>query len=84
MFIGLLILIRVMFVASMVFIIGYVFGSFSKNTTLTVITNIAAILVIVLFIIANIFAFRFTARGWRYNGMQYDCGYDNSDSTSKK
>ncbi len=84
MFIGLFILIRVMFAASMVFIIGYVFGSFSKNATLTVITKIAAILVIVLFIGANIFAFRFAGSPWRFHGTQYSCWYDRSDSTFKK
>jgi hypothetical protein len=83
MFIGLLILIRVLFAASMVFIIGYIYGSFSKNTTLKVITKIAAILVIVLFIGANIFTF-FTGNHWRYHGTQYGCGYDRSDSTFKK
>ncbi|HXB31131.1 MAG TPA: hypothetical protein VNW49_14985 [Puia sp.] len=84
MFIGLLILIRVLFAASMVFIIGYVYGSFSKNTTLKVITKIAAILVIVLFIGANILIFRFAGSRWRYHGTQYGCGYDQSDSTFKK
>jgi hypothetical protein len=84
MYIGLFILIRVLFAASMVFIIGYVFGSFYKNTTLKVITRIAAILVIVLFIGANIFAFRFAGSHWRYHGTQYGCGYDRSDSTLKK
>lgn len=84
MFIGLLILIRVLFVASMVFIIGYVYGSFSKNTTLKVITKIAAVLIIVLFIGANIFAFRFTGNRWRFHGTQYGCGYDRNDSTFKK
>lgn len=84
MFIGLLILIRVLFAASMVFIIGYVFGSFSKNGTLSVITKIAAILVIVLFIGSNIFAFRFTGSRWRFNGTPYGCEYDRSDSSLKK
>jgi hypothetical protein len=84
MFIGLLILIRVLFAASMVFIIGYVFGSFSKNTILKVITKIAAVLVILLFIGANIFAFRFTGSRSRFHGAQYGCWYDRSDSTFKK
>ncbi len=84
MFIGLLILIRVLFAACMVFIIGYVYGSFSKNTTLKVITRIAAVLIIVLFIGANIFAFRFTGSRWRYHRVQYGCGFDGSDSTFKK
>ncbi|WP_419701448.1 hypothetical protein [Mucilaginibacter sp. NFX135] len=37
----------------MIFIIGYVFGEFSKKPALTIITKVAAILVIVLFIAAN-------------------------------
>lgn len=48
----------------MVFIIGYVFGSFSKNRTLTVLTKIAAILTIVFFILANVAMFR----GGRWHG----------------
>jgi hypothetical protein len=83
MFIGLLILIRVLFAASMVFIIGYIYGSFSKNTTLKVITKIAAILVIVLFIGANIFTL-FGGNHWRYHGTHYGFGYDRCDSTFKK
>jgi hypothetical protein len=47
----------------MVFIIGYVFGNFSKRPVLTMITKFAAILAILLFISANIFLFRFG--GWR-------------------
>lgn len=57
MFFG-IILTRILFVASMVFIIGYVFGSFSKRRTLTTITRIATILVIVLFFATNAFLMR--------------------------
>ncbi len=84
MFIGLFILIRVLFTVCMVFIIGYVFGSFSKNTMLKVVTKIAAILVIVLFIGASIFGFRFTGWGRRIHGTQYGCWYDRGDSSFKK
>jgi hypothetical protein len=84
MLIGLLILIRVLFVASMVFIVRYVFGSFSKNATLTVITKIATVLVIVLFITANIFAFRFTGGPWRFHRTPYDCRCGCNDSTLNK
>ena len=49
-----IIILRVLFVASMVFIIGYVFGGFSKKPALRTITKIAAILAIVLFIATNI------------------------------
>jgi hypothetical protein len=50
---GIIIFIRILFIASMVFIIGYVFGGFSKKPVLKTITKIAAILVIVLFIAIN-------------------------------
>jgi low affinity Fe/Cu permease len=50
---GFIIIIRILFVTCMVFIIGYIFGGFSKKTTLTTITKVAAILVIVLFIASN-------------------------------
>lgn len=49
-----IILLRILFVASMVFIIGYVFGGFSKKPALRGITKVAAILVILLFFISNI------------------------------
>ena len=48
-----IILIRILFAASMVFVIGYVFGNFSKTKTLATISKVAAILSIVLFIAAN-------------------------------
>jgi hypothetical protein len=37
----------------MVFIIGYVFGGFSKKPALATITKVAAILVIILFVATN-------------------------------
>lgn len=62
------ILIRVLFVASMVFIIGYVFGHFSRNRTLRTLTKVASILLIVLFIGMNALFFRFSGRqGWRHH-----------------
>ncbi|WP_298735154.1 hypothetical protein [uncultured Chitinophaga sp.] len=54
---------RILFIACMVFIIGYVFGPFARNRTLTVISRVAAILAIVLFLSANMLFFRFG--GWR-------------------
>lgn len=48
-----IIIIRILFITCMVFIIGYVFGGFSKKPTLTSITRVAAILVIILFIATN-------------------------------
>lgn len=59
---GIFILLRVLFAASMVFIIGYIFGGFSKNPTLRVFAKIAAILVIVLFIATNILLMRTAMR----------------------
>lgn len=78
---GLIILIRVLFAACMVFIIGYVFGNFSKSATLATITKVASIVAIVLFISVNIFFFRFG--GWRnsnFNGKN-NCGWYQKDST---
>lgn len=84
MFFGILVLTRVLFIASMVFIIGYVFGSFSKNKTLTIITKVATILAIVLFIGSNVFFFRFAGRGHgRYNANQ-SCNFWQADSTIKR
>ena len=48
-----IIIIRILFITCMVFIIGYVFGGFSKKPALTSITKVAAILVIILFIATN-------------------------------
>ncbi|HEY6977698.1 MAG TPA: hypothetical protein VH396_15475 [Chitinophagaceae bacterium] len=78
---GIIILIRILFAACMVFVIGYVFGNFSRNQTLATITKVASILAIVLFISANIFLFRFS--GWHhhnYNGKN-NCGWYQRDTT---
>lgn len=78
-----IILIRLLFVACMVFIIGYVFGSFSKSLVLRRITRVAAILAIVLFFLSNVFVMRAAwgshrpgthERGW--------CGPNYNDSTA--
>lgn len=50
---ALLIITRILFIACMVFIIGYVFGGFSKRKGLRTITRIAAVLLIVLFASMN-------------------------------
>jgi uncharacterized membrane protein len=55
---GFIIIIRILFVACMVFIIGYIFGGFSKKPALVTISKVAAILIIVLFIAANAIAMR--------------------------
>jgi hypothetical protein len=81
---GIIILIRILFVACMVFIIGYIFGNFSKKPTLAAISKIASILAIVLFISANIFFFHFN--GWHHsnNGWKGYCGYYQKDSVIHK
>ena len=74
----LFIVLRVLFIASMVFIIGYLFGNFSKSKTLSSITKLASILVIVLFITTSLFAFRYYA--WHLNGSRQYCGWNSVDS----
>ncbi len=58
MFFPFIIIVRLLFAACMVFIIGYIFGGFSKKRSLTLLTKVAAILVVVLFVAANIFFMR--------------------------
>ncbi|MGN6292329.1 MAG: hypothetical protein ACTHMV_06235 [Chitinophagaceae bacterium] len=75
-----IILSRILFIACMVFILGYVFGNFSNSQVLTRITKVATILAIVLFIIGNVFMFR--VRSWRYAGKQHpECCWERKDST---
>ncbi|HMF71609.1 MAG TPA: hypothetical protein VK616_09050 [Flavitalea sp.] len=79
MFIG-IVLTRLLFIACMVFILGYVFGNFSKKRSLTRITKVAAILSIILFITTNIFAFR--SANWRHGERRWHgCEIENRDST---
>ncbi|MET3877649.1 MULTISPECIES: hypothetical protein [Chitinophaga] len=73
---GIIILLRVLFAASMVFIIGYVFGGFSKKPSLRTITKIASILVIVLFIAANVILTRMAIRQWNGNGHWCDRNHE--------
>ena len=75
-----IILTRVLFVASMVFIVGYVFGGFSKNPTLSTISKVAVILAIVLFIANNIFPLRAGMWSHRYRGV-HGCVYDQKDTS---
>ena len=61
------IIMRLLFIASMIFVIGYIFGGFSKRPVLATLAKIGAILVIILFIASNIFFGRFGYghyRGW--------------------
>lgn len=80
MFFG-IILSRILLIACMVFILGYVFGNFSKSQTLTRITKIASILAIALFIVGNIFLLR--SGGWRHgnHNLGNNCSISQQDST---
>ena len=73
-----IIIIRILFAACMVFIIGYVFGGFSKNTSLKIITKIAAILIIVLFIAVNGLFMRSYSGHGRFHGWNR---WNSCDST---
>ena len=79
--VGIIVLIRLLFAASMVFIIGYVFGNFSKKPQLVAITRVASILAIVLFISANVFFFRFNGRHGYYHWR--NCNYEQRDSIGR-
>ena len=77
---GIIILVRILFIACMVFIIGYVFGNFSAKPALRSITKLASVLVIVLFIVSNVLFFRFAALGRGNYGGQ-NCGWHHTDTT---
>jgi hypothetical protein len=82
MFFG-IILLRILFIASMVFIFGYVFGNFANNATLKTFTKIAAVVLLVSFIATSIVSFR-SARGWRcgnYNQSERFERHHHGDST---
>lgn len=55
---GILIVLRILFIACMVFIIGNIFGGFSKKPALRTLGRVAAILVIALFFISNVLIMR--------------------------
>lgn len=74
---------RVLFVASMVFIIGYVFGGFRQRPAITTITRIASILVVVLFIGMSIFAGRAAARNGYWHRAGNSCHYQHADSATQ-
>jgi len=80
----LFILFRVLFIASMVFIIGAIFGNFSQKRTLSIFSKIAAILVIVLFFATTGLSMRFGWNRYRdYRGHHYyeRCDHLPADST---
>lgn len=70
---GIIMFIRILFGVCMVFIIGYIFGGFSKNPTLVVLTKTAAILAVVLFIAVNGLLMRFAFN--RQGNEKVGCGY---------
>jgi hypothetical protein len=76
----LFILSRVLFIASMVFILGYVFGNFSRSRTLTRITKVATITAIVFFIGSNIFFARFAFRNGGRQHAAYGWHCEKGDS----
>lgn len=75
---------RILLIASMVFIIGYVFGNFSKSRVLTRMTKVASMLLVLFFIGMNIFLGRFATR----NGMRQHAAYgwhcQDGDSTTRR
>lgn len=73
-----IIFLRILFAACMVFVIGYIFGGFSKRPVLAGITKVAAILAIVLFIGTNLMLNRFAFAqrhggpgNWRCNDREW-------------
>ncbi|MGF7039611.1 hypothetical protein [Mucilaginibacter lappiensis] len=70
---GFIIIIRILFVTCMVFIIGYIFGGFSKKPALANITKVAAILVIVLFIASNAIIMRNSFGHFRGKNHLHQC-----------
>jgi low affinity Fe/Cu permease len=70
---GFIIIIRILFVTCMVFIIGYIFGGFSKNPVLAIITKVAAVLVIVLFIASNAIIMRNSFGHFRGKNHWHQC-----------
>ena len=84
MFFGIIILIRILFAVCMVFVLGYVFGNFSKRPTLAAISKAASVLAIILFISANVFFFR--SNGWHRGNFYWkdNCGYYQKDSLNHR
>jgi hypothetical protein len=77
-----LFILRILFAACMVFIVGYVFGNFSKSKGLTTITKVSVILAIVLFMSAGILRFAIRYRG-NFNG-KHNYGWRQLDTTTVK
>jgi len=80
---GIIILVRILFIACMVFIVGYVFGNFAAKPALRTLTKLASVLVIILFIASNVLFFRFAAFG-RSNYRGQNCDWHHADTTISK
>lgn len=78
-----IILTRILFIACMIFIIGYVFGNFSRSRTLNRITRVASILAILFFLAGNAILFRsgYWRRDHRRPEFQQECFWENKDTT---
>ena len=76
---------RLLLITSLVFIIGYIFGNFSKSATLTKITKLSTILVLASFIAASFIFFRADS-GWRCGNFNHSDRFENyhhqKDSTT--
>lgn len=78
---ALLIVARILFLACIIFIIGYIFGGFSKKKSLSTLARISAILIIVSFIMINVFAMhsgRFR-NGWCPDGSSHAMHWHKQD-----
>lgn len=72
---------RLLFIASMVFIIGNLFGGFSKRKTLKTLGRIGSIFIIIFFI-AGSFLHRPGPRGWHSRRLDRGCWTYQKDSTN--
>ena len=79
-----IILVRVLFTTCMVFVIGYVFGGFSRRKNLALISKIATVLSIVLFIAANGILIRYGGRFHGFHNRSNHCYNQLQDSTTVK
>lgn len=84
MFFGIFILTRLLFIGVIIMIMGYVFGRFSQNKTLTTLTKIAAVLLIVLFAGSNMFFFGSRARARANWNGNHPCNSWQTDSVHKR
>ena len=81
---SLFILSRILFAACMIFVLGYIFGNFSKTKTLTVISKIASVLLIVLFIFSSSMSARFGRWDGQGRRPHQNCESVAQDSTDLK